>query len=94
MRIKQLSAIALSAVFSLGALSAVAYDDDHNSAFEVLDQNSDGVIDRDEANQSGITDQQFDEMDQAGDDVITSEEYREYESGEGDNRQDQQHDDW
>lgn len=85
MNIKQLSAIALSTVFSLGAVTAVAYEDaqseDRDSSFEMLDQNRDGVIDRDEARQSGITDEQFDEMDSAGDGVISQEEYREHDSG-------------
>lgn len=98
MNIKQLSAVALSTVFSLGAVTAVAYDDaqdkDRDSAFEVFDQNRDGVIDRDEARQSGISDRQFDEMDQAGDGVISQEEFREQESGDHLQERQEQDDDW
>jgi len=95
MNTKQLSAIALSTVFSLGAAGAFAYDDaqgeDRDSAFEVLDQNNDGVIDREEARQSGITDEQFDEMDRAGDGEVTAEEFREFQAGgERHERQDHQ----
>lgn len=51
---------------------------EQESAFSLMDQNNDGVIDRDEAAAAGITDEQFDAMDRAGDDVISEQEYNDY----------------
>lgn len=86
MKLKQLSAIALSTAFSLGAVNALALDNDQDrdddAAYQAFDQNEDGVIDREEARQMGITDEQFDQMDEAGDGEISAEEYREYHKGE------------
>lgn len=51
---------------------------EQDSAFSLMDQNNDGVIDRDEAAAAGITDDQFEAMDRAGDGEVTEQEYNDY----------------
>lgn len=78
---KLVSVIATTALLSLGTLTAVAQDDtqtqgrDTDSAFSVIDQNGDGNIDQDEAQNSGISDSRFESMDSNGDGQVSRSEY-------------------
>ncbi len=78
---KNVSVIATAALLSLGSLVAFAQDDTQtqgsggDSAFSVIDQNGDGSIDKDEAENSGISDSRFDSMDKNGDGEVSQSEY-------------------
>lgn len=76
---KLLPALTVSVLFSLGSLAAVAQTGgmggDSQGSFSVVDENADGILDREEARSAGINDQKFDDMDQNGDGVISDQEY-------------------
>lgn len=100
---KLLPALTVSVLFSLGSLAAVAQTggmggEDRESSFSVVDENDDGILDREEASTAGVNDQRFDDMDQNGDGVVSEQEYSDRdESGQRGERDDmnqgQQNDD-
>ena len=78
---KKLSALTLSLLLSLGSFSAMADDDERrgssaHSAFSLIDKNGDGSVDKQEALNSGISDERFEEMDRNNDDRLSESEYQ------------------
>ena len=81
---KKLSALMMSLLLSLGAVSALAneYDDDRrDSGFAMVDKNGDGSVDKDEAKNAGISEERFDELDTNGDDRLSESEFRNRSTG-------------
>ncbi|MDO3383286.1 EF-hand domain-containing protein [Gilvimarinus algae] len=78
---KKLSALTMSLLLSLGALTAVADDTGNGdtgakSAFAMADKNSDGSVDKSEARTSGIDNDRFEKLDKNGDGKLSESEYR------------------
>ncbi|MEX1057501.1 MAG: EF-hand domain-containing protein [Natronospirillum sp.] len=84
---KIVSLIAATTLLSLGSMVALAQDDtrpqdsDANSAFDVIDRNGNGSLDKEEAENSGISDSRFESMDQDGDGKVSKSEYQGQNSG-------------
>lgn len=84
---KIVSLIAATALLSLGSMASLAQDDtqsregDAGSAFDVIDQNGDGSIDKEEAENSGISDSRFESMDRDGNGSVSKSEYQGQNSG-------------
>lgn len=86
---KIVSVIAATMLLSLGSLTALAQgetqprENEADSAFSVIDKNDDGVIDKEEAKESGISDSRFESMDRNGDGEVSESEYQGQNSGGG-----------
>lgn len=84
---KKLSVLMMSMLLSLGAVSALAGDDEYDrkdTGFAMVDKNGDGSVSRDEAKRSGISDERFDELDTDGDDQLSQSEFRNQGAGGND----------
>lgn len=97
---KLLSSILATLLLTSGSAMVVAQTtteqsgSDTGSAFDVIDRNGDGQIDKDEAESAGISDSRFERMDSNGDGNLSEQEYQQSGTGTGDTGGETGSDNW